>query len=152
MARSMRVSVSRRCRGRYSSLIVSLKRITSCVTRAYVAPQRVERDVPHVDPVDTDGTEGHVVEPQDQIDERRLSDAALAHYSHGLIFVDAQVDVLEHHLVFVLERDALKSTIPWAVGKICRIGLVGDLRLPGRRSRIPSGRPRAPAGCCGSPC
>ena len=66
-------------------------------------------ELPHVDAVDQHAAFVHVVEPAEQVHERRLAAAALADDADRFAGLDLEVDVAEHRLVpLVAERDVLE--------------------------------------------
>jgi len=69
--------------------------------KADPAPQILEREPAHVDPVDEHSPSSHVVKARDETDERRLAAPGTADDGDRLARLDAEVDAGEHRLLGV---------------------------------------------------
>src|SRR5919205_505517 len=75
--------------------------------------QGAEGEVAHVDPVDRHAPGGRVVQPGDEIAERRLARAGLPHHRHARAGRDREVDAVERRrpVRVVAERDVLEAHV-----------------------------------------
>ena len=101
-----------RCPRRMLAAIVPENRCTSCSTSPNDAPQLVERPLADVDAVHGDPAAADVVEPQQQVDDRRLARAGGADDADALAGCDRERHVAQHVvLVVVREPDVFERDV-----------------------------------------
>ena len=86
---------------RMLSAIVPENRCTSCSTRLNSPRRSAEVELADVDAVDRDPAALHVVEPQQQVDQRRLARAGGADDADALAGADLEADTSLQHAVWL---------------------------------------------------
>ena len=95
-------------------------------------PQRGHGAVADVAAVEQDDALGHVEEPRDQVDQRRLAGAAQADDGHHLPGVDGKADVTQDAAavtVLVMERDTSELDTLLERRQRCRSGTIAHFRV-----------------------
>ena len=99
------------------------------VDHSGLAAQVQKPDFPHVGAIDLDRPAIRIVEPADQVDQRRLSHARLAHQPDHLAWGDVEVDAFQDGLArIVAEGHPLEGHPPLQVFGRCRAGVLEGLR------------------------
>ena len=119
-------------------LEVPVNRYGSCSTTPKLPPQLQRIELANVHAADADRALLHIVEAQQQADERGLARAGVAHDGDGLARLDAEADVAQHP-VFVLvgepdvvefdARAAASGTARGAAGGRISAGVSSSLKM-----------------------
>ena len=95
-------------------------------------PQRVQRDVAYVVPVEQHSSRRRIVEARQQRGQRRLSAAARADDRDAFARRDVQRQLVQHGSVAEVETDVVEPDVATHVRQFDRVGRVGDLSAAGR--------------------
>lgn len=92
-------------------------------------PHRVDGDAVDVLPVHEKGAVGDVISAQEQIDQRRLACAGLAHDAHALAGLDREGDVFQHIELAVRVAEGQIAELNAALGvfEVRHTGTVGHI-------------------------
>src|SRR5208283_1200086 len=92
-----------------------------------IFPERCRGHVPYINPIEHERPIAHVVEPEDQVDQRGFSHPAFAYQREGLISGYAEVYMFQDHFIFILERYIDEVNHPFHGRNFDRTGLIAYL-------------------------
>ena len=114
---------------RYVVAETVVKQYRLLVNVAYERAQVVQPHVLYVHSVDEHLALLHVVVAWNEVDERRLAAAALAHQRHGLALLYGEVDVAQNPLLVILERHVAELDFALEFGYVYRVFRLLDVAL-----------------------
>ena len=91
--------------------------------------QVVDAKIFHVDSVYEHLSFLHIIVAGDEVEQGGFPTSALSHQSHGLSFWNDEVDVFQHPLLFVLERNVAKFYLMLEVCNLYRLFCLFDIDL-----------------------